>query len=67
MSERLDQIARISDDLVTIIGGLAQKLNNEYKLFVDFSDVYKRLGIIYGLCCDGEEIKEEEGENDKAA
>ena len=62
MSERLDQIARISDDLVTTIGGLAQKLNKEHKLFVDFSEVYQRLGIIYGLCCDGEEIKEKDGE-----
>lgn len=67
MSERLDQIARVSDDLVTTIGELQKELSNEHKLFVDFSSVYQRLGMIYGLCCDGEEIKEKDGENDKAA
>ena len=67
MSERLDQIARISNNLVITIEELQKELSNERNLFVDFSDVYKRLGIIYGLCCDGEEIKEKEGENDKAA
>lgn len=62
MSERLDQIAKISNNLVESIEALQKELNKEHKLFVDFSDVYKRLGIIYGLCCDGEEIKDEEGE-----
>jgi hypothetical protein len=67
MSERLDQIAKVSDNLVATIKELQKELNNERKLFVDFSEVYQRLGIIYGLCCDGEEIKEEDGKNDKAA
>ena len=67
MSERLDQIARISNNIVESIEALQKELNKEHKLFVDFSEVYQRLGMIYGLCCDGEEIKDEEGENDKAA